>query len=144
MVNCPECGERVSPEDHFCTNCGYDLSDMEWEKKTLDTDIVITTTNSVQGKEIEEYLGIVAGEAMMGANIVKDFTAGIRNIVGGRSGQYEKEIAQGRKEALRDLEEEAENLDADAVVGATFDYEEMSEGMLWITATGTAVKLKNQ
>ncbi|KXB07857.1 hypothetical protein AKJ56_02220, partial [candidate division MSBL1 archaeon SCGC-AAA382N08] len=99
--------------------------------------MVITTTDAIEGREIEEYLGIVSGEAMMGANIVKDFTAGIRNIIGGRSGQYEETIKEGRMEAVKDLEKEAREKDADAVIGVSFDYEEMAEGMLWINATGT-------
>ena len=107
-------------------------------------EIIATTTNGVIGKEVEEYLGIVAGEAVMGANIVKDFFAGIRDVVGGRSSSYEKEIKEGRREALRDLKTEAENLGADAVLGVLLDYEEMGEGMLWMTATGTAVKFKNE
>ena len=102
----------------------------------------ITTTNSIEGKQIREYLAIVSGEAMMGANVMRDFLAGIRDVIGGRSGQYEKVVKQGRKEAMQDLEKEAEKLDADAVVGVSLDYEEMKEGMLWITATGTAVKFE--
>lgn len=78
----------------------------------------------------------------MGANLIKDLFAGIRDVIGGRSGKYEKVVDEGRREALKDLEEEAREMGADAVVGVRFDYEEMKEGMLWITATGTAVKLE--
>lgn len=104
--------------------------------------MIITTTDSVEGTEIEDYAGIVAGEAIMGANVVKDFMAGITDIIGGRSSKYEEEIRNGRKEALKDLESRARDLGADAVIGVGADYEEMGEGMLWITVTGTAVKLK--
>lgn len=104
--------------------------------------MIITTTNSIEGKTVDEYRGVVSGEAVMGANIVKDFFAGIRDVIGGRSGKYEDEIRKGRREALKDLEARAEEMDADAVIGASFDYEEMAEGMLWINVTGTAVKLK--
>lgn len=138
MVICPECGREVPKEANFCTSCGRDLSE---EELSEEVEMAITTTDSIEGKKIEKYLGIVSGEAMMGANIVKDFTAGIRNIVGGRSGQYEDEIRQGRMEAFKDMEVRAKEKGADAVVGVSVDYEEMSEGMLWINATGTAVKL---
>lgn len=138
MAICPECGKEVPKDASFCGNCGHELSE---EDLSDEVEMTITTTNSIEGKEIEEYLGIVSGEAMMGANIVKDFTAGIRNIVGGRSGQYEDEIRKGRIEALKDLEVRAREKEADAVIGLSADYEEMSEGMLWINVTGTAVKL---
>ncbi len=104
--------------------------------------MIITTTNSIDGKSVDDYRGVVSGEAVMGANIVKDFFAGITDIIGGRSGKYEDEIREGRREALKDLETRAEEVDADAIIGVSFDYEEMAEGMLWINATGTAVKLK--
>lgn len=104
--------------------------------------MIITTTESIEGTEIEEYIGIVAGEAIMGANVVKDFMAGITDLIGGRSSKYEEEIREGRKEALKDLESRAKSLGADAVVGVRADYEEMGEGMLWISVTGTAVKLR--
>ncbi len=107
-------------------------------------DVIVTTTDGVDGKEVEEYLSVVAGEAVMGANVVKDLFAGLRDVVGGRSGSYEKEIKKGRREAMKDLRTEGENLGADAVVGVSVDYEEMKEGMLWMTATGTAVKLTDK
>jgi len=107
-------------------------------------EIIVTTTDSIDGKEVTEYIDVVAGEAVMGANVVKDFFAGIRDIVGGRSTSYEKEIKEGRREAIKDLKREAEDRGADAVIGISVDYEEMGEGMLWMTATGTAVKLKDK
>ncbi|NUB92272.1 YbjQ family protein [Haloterrigena sp. SYSU A558-1] len=102
-------------------------------------EITITTTDRLEGREIVEYRGIVSGEAIIGANVVSDIAAGIRDIVGGRSGSYEKKIATGREEAVADIRAEAEELGADAVVGASFDYEEMGEGMLWVNLSGTAV-----
>ncbi|EMA47384.1 YbjQ family protein [Halococcus saccharolyticus] len=105
-------------------------------------EVVITTTDGLDGTEITEYLGVVSGEAIIGANVVSDVFAGVRDVVGGRSRSYEKKVAKGRKEALRDIEAEAEDLGADAVVGAAFDYEEMSEGMLWVNLSGTAVKTR--
>lgn len=106
------------------------------------TELTVTTTDRLDNRAVTEYLGVVSGEAVIGANVVSDFAAGIRDIVGGRSGSYEKKIAAGRREALDDLRAEAEELDADAVVGANFDYEEMGEGMLWVNVVGTAVKTR--
>lgn len=106
------------------------------------TEITITTTDGLEGREITAYLGIVSGEAVIGANVVSDIAAGIRDVVGGRSGSYEKKIAAGRREAITDIEAEAAELGADAVVGATFDYEEMAEGMLWVNLSGTAVETR--
>ena len=103
------------------------------------TEITVTTTDTLDGREITDYRGIVAGEAVIGANVVSDIAAGIRDVVGGRSGSYEKKIQAGREEALTDIRAEADELGADAVVGATFDYEEMAEGMLWVNISGTAV-----
>ena len=105
-------------------------------------DITITTTDSLEGREVTEYLGVISGEAVIGANVVSDIAAGIRDVVGGRSGSYEKKIETGRMEALKDLREEATARGADAVVGAAFDYEEMAEGMLWVNVSGTAVKTR--
>lgn len=106
-------------------------------------EITITTTDSLDGQEVTEYLGVVSGEAVIGANVVSDMAAGIRNVVGGRSGSYEKKIETGRTEAINDIQAEAQDLDADAVIGATFDYEEMAEGMLWVNLSGTAVKIRD-
>jgi len=143
MKYCPSCGKEIKEKAKFCPKCGKEISEnksSETPKRTVD--MIITTTDSIEGRKIKDYLGIVSGEAMMGANIVKDFTAGIRNIIGGRSGQYEETIRKGRREAEKDLEEIADQKGADAVVGASYDYEEMAEGMLWINVTGTAVKLE--
>ena len=107
-------------------------------------EITITTTDSLEGHEIETYHGVVSGEAVIGANVVSDIAAGIRDVVGGRSGSYEKKIATGRAEALKDIREEARELGAGAVVGASFDYEEMAEGMLWVNLSGTAVSLRRE
>lgn len=103
--------------------------------------MIVTTTPSIEGKEIKSYLGIVAGEAVMGANIIKDFFASVTDIVGGRSGQYENELIRARGIALKEMEAEAGELNADAVVGVDIDYEVIRQGMLLVTASGTAVKL---
>lgn len=107
-------------------------------------EITITTTDSLDGREVTDYLGVVSGEAVIGANVVSDIAAGIRDVVGGRSGSYERKIETGRREAINDIRAEAEELGADAVVGATFDYEEMAEGMLWVNLSGTAVRTRRR
>ncbi len=105
--------------------------------------MIVTTTPSVEGRPVRAYLGIVTGESVMGANVLKDLFASVRDIVGGRSGTYERELARARKLALKELEEEAGDLGADAVVGVDLDYEVLGErnGMLMVSASGTAVKL---
>ncbi len=108
------------------------------------TDVTITTTDGLDGREVSEYLGVVSGEAVIGVNVVSDIAAGIRDVVGGRSGSYEKKIETGREEAIADLRAETEELGADAVVGASFDYEEMAEGMLWVNLSGTAVRTQSK
>ena len=104
--------------------------------------MIQTTTPSVDGRSIAEYLGVVTGEAILGANIVKDLFAGIRDIVGGRSGAYEQELRNARQIALEEMAAEAASRGADAVVGIDLDYETVgSGGMLMVTASGTAVRL---
>jgi uncharacterized protein YbjQ (UPF0145 family) len=103
--------------------------------------MIVTTTPTIQGKEIKEYLGIVTGEAIMGANIVKDIFASITDIVGGRSAAYEKELTRARGIALNEMKENARALDANGVVGIDLDYETVREGMLMVTVSGTAVKV---
>jgi uncharacterized protein YbjQ (UPF0145 family) len=104
--------------------------------------VIYTTTPSVEGRTISDYLGIVTGEAILGANIFKDLFAGIRDIVGGRSGAYEEELRKAREIALNELGAWATQLGADAVVGIDIDYETVGQGsMLMVTASGTAVRL---
>jgi uncharacterized protein YbjQ (UPF0145 family) len=105
--------------------------------------MITSTTPSIEGRPIQEYLGIVTGEAVVGANIFRDLFAGIRDIVGGRSGSYEHVLADARKTALLEMENAAQALGADAVVGVDLDYEVLgaNNGMLMTTASGTAVKL---
>lgn len=103
--------------------------------------MILTTTPSIEGKQISTYHGIVTGEAIVGANIFKDFFAGIRDIVGGRSGAYEAELQKAREIALKEMEEAAVQLSGNAVVGVDLDYEVVGQGgsMLMVTASGTAV-----
>ncbi len=105
--------------------------------------MIITTTSSIEGKPAREYLGIVTGEVIVGANIFKDLFAGIRDIVGGRSGSYESTLRDARQTAVEELKAEARALGADAVIGVDLDYEVLGQGgsMLMVSASGTAVKL---
>ena len=105
--------------------------------------LIVTTTPSIDGRQITAYLGLVTGEAILGANIFKDLFAGVRDIVGGRSAAYERELSQARSIALTELAETAAALGAHAVVGVDLDYETVGKGgsMLMVTASGTAVRL---
>ncbi len=105
--------------------------------------MIVTTTPSIEGKAVREYLGVVTGEAVLGANMFKDLFAGIRDIVGGRSGAYEKELRKAREIAFEELREAANQLGANAVVGVDIDYEVLGEknGMLMVSVSGTAVRL---
>ena len=100
--------------------------------------MIITTTNSVPNREIDQVLGVVAGEAVFGANVFRDIFASITDIVGGRSGAYEEELAKARDIALSELEERAQQRGANAVVGVDLDYEVVNN-MLMVSASGTAV-----
>ena len=105
--------------------------------------MLVTTTPTVEGRPVRSYLGIVTGEAIVGAHFFKDLFATVRDLVGGRSGAYEKTLADARKLALSELEAAAAELGADAVAGVDLDYEVLGQanGMLIVTASGTAVRL---
>ncbi|UWR09635.1 YbjQ family protein [Sulfitobacter mediterraneus] len=103
--------------------------------------MILTTTNSVEGRSIAAYHGIVVGEAIMGANIVRDMFARVTDIVGGRSGQYETKLRDARETAMSELEDEARSKGADAVVGIDIDYEIISDSMMMVSVSGTAVSL---
>jgi uncharacterized protein YbjQ (UPF0145 family) len=106
--------------------------------------MLVTTTHSLDGHKIVEYLGIVSGEAIMGANIFKDFFAGIRDIVGGRSAAYEEELRKAKQIALDEMTMQAEERGANAIVGIDLDYETIggkAMNMLMVTASGTAVRV---
>lgn len=106
--------------------------------------MMLTTTPTIEGRRIKEYLGVVAGEAILGTNFFKDFFANIRDIVGGRSGAYEKELRRARETAFQEIQEEALTLGANAIVGIDLDYEVMGEtgSMLMVSISGTAVVLE--
>lgn len=101
--------------------------------------MIITTTSTIEGHRITDYRGIVVGEAIMGANVVRDLFAGITDIIGGRSGAYESKLQDARDTALRELQEKAQRAGANAVVGVDLDYEVVGQSMLMVSASGTAV-----
>jgi uncharacterized protein YbjQ (UPF0145 family) len=105
--------------------------------------MLLTTTPTIEGKPIQQYIGIVTAETIIGANIFKDLFAGIRDIVGGRSGTYERVIEEARQSALTELQQKAQKMGANAVVGIDLDFETVGSGgsMLMVVATGTAVKI---
>lgn len=106
--------------------------------------MILTTTPTVEGRQIKEFKGIVFGEVINGVNFVKDLKASVRNIIGGRSGSYEKELIDARSKAMSEMESRARELGANAVVGIDLDYEVLGEanGMLMVTASGTAVVIE--
>lgn len=105
--------------------------------------MIISTTPAIEGRSIVEYHGVVFGEVIVGINFVKDFFAGIRNIVGGRSGSYEDELVKARGKAMKEMEKRAAEMGANAVVGVDLDYEVLgaNSGMLMVIASGTAVTI---
>ena len=106
--------------------------------------MIMTTTPLIDGRRITEYKGVVFGEVIAGVDFVKDFTAGLSNFFGGRSNTYEQELMQARQTALKELSDRAAALGADAVVGIDIDYETLgsNNGMLMVTASGTAVRIE--
>lgn len=105
--------------------------------------MIVSTTPQIEGRAVAAYLGVVAGEAILGANIFRDVFAGIRDVVGGRSGSYEKVLREARESALSEATEAARQLGADAVIGIDFDYETLGANgsMLMVAVSGTAVRL---
>ena len=107
--------------------------------------MILTTTSTLQNQEIEAYLGLVTGETIIGANIFKDLFASIRDVVGGRSSSYERVLKEAKDTAMSEMQDQAERLGANAIIGIDLDYENIgaSGSMLMVVATGTAVRLKN-
>ncbi|WP_047446250.1 YbjQ family protein [Alistipes sp. ZOR0009] len=103
--------------------------------------MIVSTTPTIEGRQIVEYLGIVTGETVIGANIFRDFMAGIRDIVGGRSSSYEEVLKEAKDTALREVIEDAQRKGANAVVGIDIDYETIGQSMLMVSVSGTAVRL---
>lgn len=105
--------------------------------------MIISTTGNIEGRQVQEYKGIVFGETIIGANIFKDILAGIRDIIGGRSGAYERVMMEARETSLREMKERAEQMGANAIIGVKVDYETVGtgNGMMMVVASGTAVIL---
>ncbi len=105
--------------------------------------MILSTTSNLETHTIKSYLGIVTGETIIGANVFKDFFAGIRDIVGGRSGSYEKVLRQAKESSIAEMKARAQKMGADAIIGIDLDYETIGPngGMIMVTASGTAVKL---
>lgn len=105
--------------------------------------MLLTTTAMIEGSPVREYLGVVTGEAIIGANFVKDFFAGIRDIVGGRSGSYEQVLREAQDSAMHEMEERAAQIGANAVIGIDLDYETVGQNgsMIMVTCSGTAVRI---
>ncbi len=101
--------------------------------------MIVSTTESLEGKRIVQYLGVVSGDCVIGANFLKDFFARIRDVVGGRVGSYESVLRDAKEMAIEDMAEAAEKLGANAIVGIDLDYEAIGESMLMVSANGTAV-----
>lgn len=106
--------------------------------------MIVTTTPSIDGRNVERYLGLVTGEAILGANLFRDLFANIRDLVGGRSAAYEKELANARQIAIQEMVERGQQMGANAIVGVDLDYEVLGQanGMLMVSASGTAVVVK--
>jgi uncharacterized protein YbjQ (UPF0145 family) len=103
--------------------------------------MILSTTSTLEGHQVENYLGIVSGETIIGANIFKDFFAGITDIVGGRSSAYEQVLREAKATAMSEMEMQARQLGANAIIGIDLDYETIRQGMLMVTVSGTAVKV---
>ena len=121
------------------------MTDSPWSGAPGDmpSDMILTTTNGIDGRPVQRYCGIVTGEVIVGANLFRDFFASIRDIVGGRAGAYEEVLARAREEALSEMRARAASLGGNAVIGVDLDYEVLgSKGsMLMVSATGTAVSI---
>ncbi|MEM9046542.1 MAG: heavy metal-binding domain-containing protein [Pseudomonadota bacterium] len=104
--------------------------------------VIVTTTPAIEGKRITQYCGIVVGEAILGANVIRDLFAGVTDILGGRSSAYEEELGKARETALREMQERAQATGANAVVGVDLDYEVINN-MLMVSASGTAVVVQS-
>jgi uncharacterized protein YbjQ (UPF0145 family) len=103
--------------------------------------MIVTTTNTIEGRPVSEYLGVVCAQSVLGVNAFRDVAAGVRNIFGGRSKAYENELSSGVAASIDELEKQAASIGADAVVAVDIDYESVGDNMLMVSASGTAVRL---
>jgi uncharacterized protein YbjQ (UPF0145 family) len=106
-------------------------------------DMIVTTTNSIEGRAVSSYLGVISSEVIIGANIFKDILGGLRDVFGGRSGTYERVMEEAKENAIRELQDKARAMGADAILGVDLDFETIGGGgtMLMVSASGTAVRL---
>ena len=104
--------------------------------------VIVTTTPTIEGRAVRDYLGVVTGEAILGANVVRDFFASVTDVIGGRASMYEGELRRARDIALSEMAQEAVGRGANAVLGVDLDYEVIREGMLMVSASGTAVRVE--
>jgi len=146
IINTMKKGKKYSDSDEMFIEHLLSIKDSpksipKTSPETADHDLVITTTNYVEGYKIEEYLDIVSGEAVMGANLFRDLFASVTDIIGGRSGQYEGRFRRAKEIALDEMEEEAEYYGANAIVGVDVVFVMVRESMMMVSAYGTAVKI---
>lgn len=172
LVDCPKCSKTFRPPDHqtelVCTHCGFNLDQRsmtadaikerielgKWDDlspELIDKHarfVVITTTHSVAGRQVEREIEVISAECVYGVNLFRDFFMGVRDIFGGRSASSQKVLRDARKTCLTELRREALMVGADAVIGVDLDYSEISgggkSGLLLLVATGTAVKLRDR
>lgn len=140
---CPSCGNETDLGYNVCWTCRAPRPGSEpvASPTSTSTNLLITTTPSFATHAIDNYFGPVFGETIYGANVLRDFFASITDVVGGRSGQYESLLIQGRNTAMAEMAERAEKLGANAVVGMRFDYSTVGNSMLMICCNGTAVNV---
>lgn len=137
---CEHCGELNDEVAHrACWKCKRS----RFGSGDASLEILCSTTMEIPGRQVLESKGVVFGEAILGANIFRDLLAGVRDIVGGRSGAYESKLREGRNVALEEMIQEARSMGADAVIGIDVDYETVGQAMLMVCASGTAVTLRN-
>jgi uncharacterized protein YbjQ (UPF0145 family) len=141
---CERCGELNDEQAHLaCWKCRKSrFGGPEVGTSAGGPALLCSTTIEIPGRQIEESMGVVFGEAIMGANIFRDLLAGVRDIVGGRSGTYESKIREARMVAIQEMLLDAGKLGADAVIGIDVDYETVGQAMLMVCASGTAVRLR--
>jgi len=140
MWTCPKCSEEHDDSFDICWNCGTTTEGVEDQNfQGILEQLLFTTTSNIETHTIRKYVGVVCGEAILGANIVSDFVSGVTDVLGGRSGTYESYIQEARLIAQREVAQKALSLHANAVIGLKFDYETIRGSMLMVACSGTAV-----
>ena len=144
MWDCFHCGGRTDDDFQICWSCRRPRDGSPAEQQDALARVKLVTTPSLETHRIGDYLGLVSGEAIMGANLVRDMLAAISDVVGGRASAYEEVLLRGRHVAVREMAEEADRMGADAVVGISLAYESVGDSMLLVCVSGTAVRLVDQ